>query len=207
MICWYVTDGTHKIMVDTGGTAPDGRWQPYTRTPEQDLSQALEKLGVQKEEITHVILTHLHWDHAGNNTLFKNAQFFVQRTELEEAANPPIKLFSGSYDPDIIFKTDYIVLDGDCAILDGIRVITTPGHSLGSQSIVVETAQGPYVITGDLIALYECYEHDPMFVNGIHIDLREYYQSLGKVKEIGGNILPGHDYKVFQHASYPPKQG
>ena len=74
---------------------------------------------------------------------------------------------------------------------------------MGSQSVVIDTAAGIHLITGDLIALYECYEHVPMFVNGIHIDLREYYQSLERVKQIGGVILPGHDYKVLQHSSYP----
>lgn len=203
LICWYITDGVHKIMVDTGGRAPDGRWQPYRRAPEQDLPFVLSQLGVCPGDITDVILTHLHWDHAGNNHIFTNARFYVQRRELEEAANPPIKLFAGSYDNEAIFQTNYVALDGDCTILDGVQVITTPGHSMGSQSVVIDTAAGIHLITGDLIALYECYEHVPMFVNGIHIDLREYYQSLERVKQIGGAILPGHDYKVLQHSCYP----
>lgn len=206
LICWYLTDGERKILVDTGGTPPDNRWQPYTRTPEQDPIYALARLGVRPEEISDVILTHLHWDHAGNNRLFPNAKFYVQRAELEEARTPPVKIFAGSYDPETIFQTNYIALDGDGPLLEGIRVITTPGHSMGSQSVIVDTADGPYIIAGDLIALYECYEHEPMFYNGIHIDLREYSESLQKVKRVGGFVLPGHDYKVFLNPCYPPQE-
>lgn len=205
LICWYLTDGTHQIMVDTGGIAPDHRWQPYTRTPQQDPAQALSRLGVDPKDITHVILTHLHWDHAGNNALFPNAKFYVQKTELEEAKDPPVKMFAGSYDVPAVFQTQYTLLDGEQEILEGISVIPTPGHSLGSQSVVVDTEQGKYVLAGDLIALFECYQHDPMFVNGIHIDLISYFRSLERVKEIGGVVLPGHDYQVFSHPCYPPK--
>lgn len=205
LICWYLTDGVRKILVDTGGTSPDHRWQPYTRTPEQEPARALARLGVQPEEITDVILTHLHWDHAGNNHLFSNAKFYVQRAEMEEAADPPVKMFAASYDRDVIFQTSYVLLAGDVSLLDGVRVITTPGHSLGSQSVVVDTASGPCIIAGDLIGLYECWEHEPKLFNGIHIDLRAYAASLEKVRAVGGVVLPGHDYKVFRHPSYPAK--
>ena len=99
-----------------------------------------------------------------------------------------------------------MTLDGDSQIMDGIRVITTPGHTLGSQSVVVDTEAGPHIIAGDLIGLLECYEHDPMFVNGIHIDLRDYFASLERVKAIGGVVLPGHDYRVFEHNVYPAEK-
>lgn len=204
LICWYCTDGARKVMIDTGGTAPDHRWQPYTRRPEQTLEHQLKQLGVKAEEITDVIFTHLHWDHAGNNHLFNNAKFYAQEAELQELAHPSLPIFSGSYDKNTSFPSSVVSLEGECCLMDGIRVITTPGHSPGSQSVIVDTEKGPYVITGDLIALYECYESDPMIVNGIHIDLREYYESLEKVKAVGGQILPGHDEKVLQYFSYPP---
>ena len=57
-----------------------------------------------------------------------------------------------------------------------------------------------------MIGLLECYEHDPMFVNGIHIDLRDYFASLERVKAIGGVVLPGHDYRVFEHDVYPAEK-
>lgn len=202
ILAWYVTDGTAKYLVDTGGTPPDHRYQPYTRTVEQDPVAALARLGVRPEEITDVVLTHLHWDHAGSNHLFPNARFHVQREELRYAA-APMRIHEGSYDYDVVFRTRYAIVDGDRELLPGISVITTPGHSPGSQSVIVNTKAGGYLIAGDLIGLYECYESDPMIVNAIHTDLGVYYESLDKVRAQGCAVLPGHDIKVLMHDSYP----
>ncbi len=202
IIAFYVTDGQTKILVDNGGTPPDHRYQPYERTAEQEPVRALKRLNVEPGDITNVILTHLHWDHAGNNRLFPGAKFYIQRTELQYAV-APLKIHEGSYDYDLIFRTKYHVLDGDCKIFDGISVITTPGHSPGSQSVVIETEEGPYLIAGDLIGLYECYESDPMVANGIHTDLVAYYKSLEKVRALNCRVLPGHDPTVLEHRAYP----
>ena len=84
ILAWYLTDGNKKIVVDTGGIAPDGiHFMPYVRTEEQTLRAQLERLGVRSEEIDMVILTHLHWDHSGCMDIFPNAKFYVQRAELE----------------------------------------------------------------------------------------------------------------------------
>ena len=204
VIAFYLTDGNSKILVDNGGSAPDHRYQPYTRTPDQEPSVVLRRLGVEPSGITDVILTHLHWDHAGNNALFPNAKFYVQRSELQYAV-APLVIHQTSYDYDLVFKTKYEVLDAEEEILPGISVITTPGHSPGSQSVIVDTIAGRYLIAGDLIGLYECYESNPMIVNGIHTDLIAYYKSLAKVKACNCILLPGHDPLVLQHAVYPDK--
>ncbi len=202
ILAWYVTDGKAKYLVDTGGTPPDGRYQPYTRTADQEPAAALAKLGVRPEEITDVILTHLHWDHAGSNHLFTNAKFYAQRTELQYAV-APMRIHQGSYDYDVVFKTRYEIVDGEKELLPGISVITTPGHSPGSQSVVINTKQGAYTIAGDLIALHQCYQSDPMVINGIHTDVGLCYESMDKVKAVGGCILPGHDVLVLEQKSYP----
>jgi len=206
LIAFYATDGTHKIMVDTGGTAPDSRYQPHTRTPEQEPVAVLSRLGVNPDEVTHVILTHLHWDHAGNNQLFSNAKIYVQKSELQFAV-APLRIQSGAYDYDLIFKTRYEVVEGDTEnLLPGVSVIATPGHSPGSQSVIVDTEKGKYLIPGDLIGLFECYESDPMLVNGLHTDLEVYYRSLDRIKKLNCvGILPGHEIKIFDHAKYPYK--
>lgn len=203
LICWYITDGERHIMVDTGETPPDGRWQPSYRTPEQNPAQVLKRMGVDPLSITEVIFTHLHWDHAGNNHLFPNAKFYVQKDEIRDAAAPELKIFAGSYDYEQIFKTRYNVVDGDCQILDGIRVIKTPGHSMGSQSVIIDTEKGEYLLAGDLIGMFECMDFEPWVANSLHINLLDYYNSFEKVRKTGAFILPGHDYKVFEHAVYP----
>jgi glyoxylase-like metal-dependent hydrolase (beta-lactamase superfamily II) len=202
LIAWLVTDGKINILVDTGGTAPDGkRYLPYERSSGEDLESQLCLHGVKPSDVSIVIMTHLHWDHAGNNLLFPQARFFVQKNELQYAVCP-LKIQEPAYDYDLIFKTKYIGIEGDNCLLPGISVINTPGHSPGSQSIIVNTKDGDYIIVGDLIGLYACYEADPMIVNGLHTNLFEYYDSLNRVKASNAKILPGHDPKVFEKKVY-----
>lgn len=202
LTAWYVTDGSRKIVVDTGGCAPDRRYQPYVRTPDQELDAQFTKLGVDCGEITDVILTHLHWDHAGGNHFFKNAVFYIQRAELQYAA-APLEIHRQSYDLPLIFRTEYRMLNGDQELFEGISVIVTPGHSPGSQCVLVATAAGPHLIAGDLVGLYECYECDPMLCSSFHTDLIAYYDSLHRVKRLGMRVLPGHEWKVFERERYP----
>lgn len=202
IIAWYVTDGVRKIVVDTGGCTPDHRYQPYVRPPDQELDAQLGKLGVACGEITDVILTHLHWDHAGGNHFFGNATFYAQKAELQYAV-APLEVQRGSYDIPLLFKTEYKVLDGDQELFEGLSVIVTPGHSPGSQCVLLNTARGPHLIAGDLCGLYECYESRPMLCSSFHTDLVAYYDSLGRVAKFGAKVFPGHDPKVFDQSSYP----
>ena len=77
----------------------------------------------------------------------------VQQRELDYARSP-LKIQKNAYNKDLVFKTEYIALNGSAEIADGISVVPTPGHSPGSQSVIVNTAKGPYIIVGDLICLY-----------------------------------------------------
>ena len=203
LLAWLLFDGKHWILVDTGGTPADGiRYMPYTQASGCTLEEQLQLYGVSPEEIDTVILTHLHWDHAGNNMLFPNAKFYVQKRELDYASNP-LEIQRGAYNYELISQTRYELIDGTRDILDGISVIPTPGHSPGSQSVIVETEQGPHIIVGDLICLYACIERSPAIVNGLHTDLFEYYDSIERVIQTGFRILPGHEPQILDHTVYP----
>jgi len=203
LLAWLLYDGSRYVLVDTGGTPADGiHYMPYTQDPGCTLSEQLLQHGVAPDEIRTVIMTHLHWDHAGNNNLFPNATFYVQRRELEYAASP-LAIQKNAYNHSLVFQTNYHVVDGPCQITEGISVIPTPGHSPGSQSVIVQTEVGNYLIVGDLICLYACMERDPMIINGLHTDLFEYYDSIEKVVSTGFPILPGHEPKILEHLAYP----
>ncbi|MCL4370161.1 MAG: MBL fold metallo-hydrolase, partial [Chloroflexi bacterium] len=91
MMAFYIEGAAKKVLVDTG--PPDPEWaakvhRPIVAPREEQWPEALTRLGIAPEEIDIVLHTHLHWDHAFNGRLFKNAQFFVQKRELAFAAVP-----------------------------------------------------------------------------------------------------------------------
>ena len=184
LISFYLEGASHKIIVDTGGSAPDSqRWQPYFRSKNENLEQALLNISISPEDIDLVILTHLHWDHAGNNHLFPNANFIVQMKEFDYLLSPKTKVKAG-FELDIIMKTKYVLVDGDCEIIPGISVILTPGHTTGMQCIVVNTEMGKYILGGDLITLFENWEAVPHVPNGGHYDLDVMMRSLEIVDKL-----------------------
>lgn len=205
LLAFYLesTDGKRRIMVDTGGSPPDGKsWMPYERLKRHEPSMALALAGVSPEEIGTVIFTHLHWDHASNNALFQNAKFYVQRKEYESIADPNIQEIPGYILP-LLRGTKYTLLDGDQEICDGIRVVLTPGHTQGHQCVIVNTAVGEHIIGGDLVTLMENWEAEPKIPNGGYYSLSVIRGSMEKLADIPGVMLPGHDFKVLERTVYP----
>jgi N-acyl homoserine lactone hydrolase len=132
---FVVTHDGGAVLVDTGVGGPQQAlddWQVVNRT----VADALAELDLSPADIGLVINTHLHFDHCGQNAVFKHAPFYVQRTELERARRESPELhewfdFAGAR---------FELLDGDAEILPGLEVITTPGHTAGHQCVLVRGA-------------------------------------------------------------------
>ncbi len=157
-------EGPQKILVDTSFQSVERTWEvrrrKIVRTPSQEVASALAAAAARPEEIAIVIHTHLHYDHCGNNRLFPRARFFVQREELRYALAPTSFDASAYFAPSLGITPDFLgtkfeLLDGDAEIAEGVRVIATPGHTPGHQSVLVETAKGLYCIAGDAVMWYE----------------------------------------------------
>lgn len=211
ILAFYIEGADKKILVDTGGCAPEDTEQksevkyvraPYSRTKEQEIVNALKsKVGVSPDEIDIVINTHLHWDHCSGNDLFPNAEIIVQKKELESARNP-IPLLSVAYLRKYIDDINYTTVEGDKEIVKGVTVIFTPGHTEGFQGVKIEAMQKSYFLAGDCVALYESLNYNPPWPNGLFVNLREYHQSLEKVAKINAEIIPGHDMSVLKKDVY-----
>jgi N-acyl homoserine lactone hydrolase len=207
VVAWLLENGDRKILVDTGIFGPldtSDRIGVFSRTPEQGLEVQLGRFNTSPGEIDLVINTHLHHDHCGGNGYFSKARFVVQKREMEYAKHP-LPVTSPDYQVEIR-EGDFDLLEGDAEIAPGIRVILTPGHTLGSQAVLVETASGLYVIAGDTVPHFENMEvpaNEPFWPTGIYIDLRDLYASLDRLKSLGGFILPGHDMLVLKKNIYP----
>ena len=216
IVIWYIEGSSTKILVDTGGSDPQSEISkkyryPYTRTREEEPANALKSIGVSVDDIDIVINTHLHWDHCYNNSLFKNARFVVQKKELEFAI-APIATQEHVYESVTLGMTPpwfttkrWEVVDGDEQIAPSVSVIFTPGHTKGIQSVLVATDEGPYLIAGDTVPLYENWKGKHSVPNGIHVDLETYFRTLKKINRLNAVVLPGHDAALFNSAVYPNK--
>ena len=213
-LAFLLVSGEEKILVDTGPPEVERMapfHKPYTQSSEQTMEVQLARLHTRPEEIRTVINTHLHWDHCYRNDLFPHASFYVQKRELEYARNPLClhleayetrqKGFVPPYE-----GIDFHTVDGDADFRPGIKLVLSPGHTLGIQTVCVQTREGLYLIAGDTIPLYanlDVPEGEIPIPNALHVDLREYVETLEKLMRLGGRILPGHERKVLEKTEYP----
>jgi N-acyl homoserine lactone hydrolase len=212
---WLILGGEEPIVVDTGGS--DEEWASVyhhglERPEELSMEVQLSKHGVHPDDVKVVINTHLHWDHCFQNDVFHNAAFFVQKKELQ-AAVAPLPTQRGYYEAGIRGVTPawmrtfdrMRVIDGDSHVAAGIELLHLPGHTPGMQGVLVQTAKGPYLIASDTIGVYENWtgnegmEHIPQ---GIHWSLEDYFATFKKMEKTNAVVLPSHDFRVLESASY-----
>lgn len=157
---YYLTNGKTNVLVDNGINSKyivNGRaWAGLpAEGGEKWLKEAFDKIPVNYSEIDYVIYTHLHNDHAGNSHLFPDAIHVFQDEEWKELLDPlPSMKIRGDYDQAVIATLKEMHCEkvvGDTDYLDGIRLILTPGHTSGSQCIIVNTQDGHYLLTGDTV--------------------------------------------------------
>ncbi|MEO0291044.1 MAG: MBL fold metallo-hydrolase [candidate division WOR-3 bacterium] len=151
-----------KILIDngTGNKYSEKEFEIYGIKLKND---PFKIYGIRKEEITHVVLTHLHFDHAGGSTeyiddklsiSYPNAIFYVQNKEFEDAMNPNERTRASykkeNFEP--IYKEGKLFLiDGDMEILPGIKLIHTGGHTRGHQFVLIESKGEKAIYFGDIV--------------------------------------------------------
>jgi N-acyl homoserine lactone hydrolase len=132
------------ILVDTGVGWPTELVKEW-RVVNRHAADALAEHDLSPADVRIVINSHLHFDHCGQNAVFKHAPFYIQRTELMRArreAGPTAEWFDFA-------GARFELLDGDAEIAEGVRVVATPGHTVGHQSVLVEGDGGVSVMIGD----------------------------------------------------------
>ena len=169
------------ILVDTGiGSSAEliKEWRIVNR----EAAEALAEHDLSPADVKIVINSHLHFDHCGQNAVFKHAPFYVQRSEVDRARveEPTVKQwfdFAGAR---------YELLDGDAEIAEGVRVVRTPGHTVGHQSVFVDSADGAAVMIGDAAYTSDIYRDvekaDLSQWPGQHANRGDWERSLVKVQ-------------------------
>src|SRR5438445_2747787 len=132
------------ILVDTGVGWPDDMLKDW-KIVNRHAADALAEHDLSPADVRIVINTHLHFDHCGQNAVFKHAPFYIQRPELERARREE-GVTAEWFD---FAGARFELVDGDAQIADGVRVVATPGHTAGHQSAIVDTPDGGAVMIGD----------------------------------------------------------
>ena len=179
-----------KVLIDTGmGELPERYKKFYKTERDQTLVKGLQKEGLQPEDITAIINTHLHMDHAGCNRLFPNAKTYVQKEEIAYAHNPH-RFQKGAYIEEFLHGLDIVTVQGDYTFSDAIDIIKTPGHTPGHQSVVVH-ADTDYIFCGDIIPLKENLEKRNIV--GVLYNPVDALESLDRLRALRGVHIFAHD--------------
>ena len=130
-----------RVLVDTGMT------ELHPAVADMDpLIRPLNEQDFDLGSIDMVVNTHLHYDHVGGNRLFAGKPIYVQRRELDDARTKPAYTITDWVDAPGV---EYVPVDGELEVLPGVRLVPAPGHTDGTQVVVVETGARPTVICGD----------------------------------------------------------
>ena len=185
-----ITD-SEKILVDTGiGDLPEKYYRFYLPERKKTIVDCLNEENLSPEDISMVINTHLHVDHCGNNLLFENAKFYIQKTELKYANNPD-RFLKGGYIEKIFNKVNYVELNGESQIIEGINVITTPGHTPGHQSVIINFNDKKYIYCGDCVSIKENIEMRNIV--GITQNPVQALESIDKLINFNAEYIFSHD--------------
>lgn len=207
---WVLRNGSRTIVVDTGYDTQEAQ----ARYREIQISPAdkLRQFGVDPATVDTVIVTHLHYDHAGCLTAFPKARLHVQQAEMAFATGPCMchdhlrAPFSGNHVCDMVralFAGRVHFAAGSAGIADGVETHLVGGHSRGLQCVRVKTARGWVVLASDASHYYENHRLGKPFP--ILVDVEDMLSGFAKLKQLAesdNHIIPGHDPIV--RSIYPP---
>lgn len=145
-VIWH-RDG--PVLVDTGVGQGHDRVDELFTPRHHPIDDALAERAIRRDDVVMIINSHLHFDHCGNNRSFAGIPMVVQRTEYELAHKPRYTIpewidFPGA---------QWELVEGETEVLAGVRVLPTPGHTPGHQSVAIAATDAVEVIAGQ--ALYD----------------------------------------------------
>lgn len=206
---WVLCGADETIVVDTGFDEAEGRRR--SRELVRPVAEGLRTLDIDPERIDDVIVTHMHFDHAGNHGLFPRARFHLQDREMAFCTGRCMchGALRHTYTADDVavmvhrlFEGRVRFHDGDSQLRPGITLHHVGGHSDGLQVVRVRTRRGWVVVASDASHFYANFEQYRPFPVVYNVgDMLAGYDRLHALAESGDHIVPGHDPDVL--ARYP----
>lgn len=198
---WVIRNENRTIVVDTGYDEKEaaGRGRDILKDPVTCLAE----FGIAADEVETVIVSHLHYDHAGKLPAFEKAQFHIQAAEMAYATGPCMchdalrAPFTADHVCDMVRKVysgKVTFHDGDGEIAPGVTVHRVGGHSSGLQIIQVMTKNGPLVLASDASHYYENFLKKKLFP--IVVNAAEMLAGFDRLTAMAPSpeaIIPGHD--------------
>jgi glyoxylase-like metal-dependent hydrolase (beta-lactamase superfamily II) len=206
MMVWLLRGNGRNVLVDAGFHRPDliARWKPVGFVLP---SEAVANAGVRPEEVTDIIVSHIHWDHFDGVDLFPKATIWIQRDEVEHHVDSTGKVLDRAIDgPDAqmlarLRREGRIrLVEGDSQqIIPGITVYIGGKHTFQSQYAVAHTNAGTVVLASDNVYLYENLErHAPIAQT---LDAASNLRAQDRMLTLTSDrrlIVPGHDPEVMR---------
>lgn len=202
---WAIVGRDASYMVDTGFGAEAA--QRRKRTLLICPAAGLEAIGVERDRVKDIIITHLHYDHAGNLGLFPNAVFHLQDDEMAYATGRHMchHAMSHAYDVENVVEMVRSVYGGrvrfhhgDVELAPGLSIHRVGGHTAGMQVVRVHTARGWVVLASDATHYYANIRKRSPFPIVFNLgDMLEGYGIVERLADSRDHIIPGHDPEVM----------
>ena len=209
---WVIRNERRTVVVDLGfdKRSGDARGRVMLREP----VAALAAIGAKPQDVGTVIITHMHYDHAGHGPEFPHAEFVLQEREIAYCTGRPMRYPPTRRSFDVEHVTDMVranfrgavkFVNGDAEILPGVSVHLIGGHSGGLQVVRVETANGKLVLAADAAHFYDTVtEENPFPVIASLPDMCAGWERIFELGAEPGRVIPGHDPLVSElYPKYP----
>jgi glyoxylase-like metal-dependent hydrolase (beta-lactamase superfamily II) len=147
VIAYAVRHAVGVLLFDTGFGFGNAELDAYYHVESRPIAAAMDDVGIDIADIGTVVNCHLHVDHAGQNGALAGVPTYVQAAEWEIAHTTEHTILDWIDVP----GADYRIIDGDHELFAGIRIVATPGHTVGHQSLVIEAADGTNVLAGQAV--------------------------------------------------------
>jgi glyoxylase-like metal-dependent hydrolase (beta-lactamase superfamily II) len=208
MTVWLIRGNGRNILVDAGFY----REQFFKQWKIKDFmkpSEAVALMGLKPEDITDVIITHMHWDHADGMDLFPKARIWVQKDEYTYYTGEAWQRRSthGGIDPDDVVSLVKLNMEGRVGLVNGDAQEIIPGvtcyiggkHTYQSQYVAVTGKTGTVILASDNVYLYENLDKHVPIAAAVDVDAN--LRAQDRMRQLAGSlklIVPGHDPAEFE---------
>jgi glyoxylase-like metal-dependent hydrolase (beta-lactamase superfamily II) len=176
--------------------------------PGEEIAARLAAMAIEPEDVTHIVNSHLHYDHAGGNAQLPNADVIIQRPEWEHAmALPGDDPGYRKVDFDTGQRVQRIVGEHDLFGDGSVTCFPTYGHTPGHQSLRVRTARGEFVLCGDACYLRRSLEQ--LHLPGVIFDRAATLDVFRRFREMqarGARLMFGHDPEFWKTVPQGPER-